>query len=115
MLHRESAFVEQPVDPIGVQKQLAVDFVSTSPHVSIANKDSDPAFQKVLASIDDHNAINKDAMDRIVALVKSLRSFARVDDVEHEVFACFERRYAVNLGRSATDRPGEWGQIEGPS
>ncbi|MEJ2721915.1 MAG: PAS domain S-box protein [bacterium] len=43
-----------------------------------------PQLGKILASIEDLNAINKSAMERIVSIVKSLRQFARLDGAERD-------------------------------
>jgi PAS domain S-box-containing protein len=41
-----------------------------------------PQLGKILASIEDLNAINKSAMERIVTIVRSLRQFTRLDNAE---------------------------------
>jgi PAS domain S-box-containing protein len=43
-----------------------------------------PQLGKILGSIEDLNAINKSAMERIVTIVKSLRKFARLDEAEQD-------------------------------
>ncbi len=43
-----------------------------------------PQLGKILSSIEDLNAINKSAMERIVTIVKSLRQFARLDEAERD-------------------------------
>ena len=44
----------------------------------------DPGLMKIMASIEDLNSINKDAMERIVTIVRSLRKFARLDEAEQD-------------------------------
>ncbi|UCH83502.1 MAG: PAS domain S-box protein [Candidatus Latescibacterota bacterium] len=43
-----------------------------------------PQLGKILANIEDLNAINKSAMERIVTIVRSLRKFARLDEAEQD-------------------------------
>ncbi len=44
----------------------------------------DPGLMKIMSSIEDLNSINKDAMERIVTIVRSLRKFARLDEAKQD-------------------------------
>lgn len=45
---------------------------------------SNPAICKLLSGIEELNVVNKDAMERIVTLVRSLRKFARLDEADQD-------------------------------
>ncbi len=57
--------------------------VIDDPSVPAAVREN-PSLTKILSSVEDLNEINKNAMERIVATVTSLRKFARLDEAEQD-------------------------------